>query len=135
MMNKTCKNCGNSFEAKNKRALFCSASCRVSYWKQQKRQKEKKPFYKVKKQLLDKWVLIVLIIFLGLTVIYIYLPDIMRNMQNEQLNNVREKYKLEKSINERLLNTIEEAQKRDKEINIEEVRKDIEKERNEQLKD
>ena len=134
-MNKTCKNCGNSFEAKNKRALFCSASCRVSYWKQQKRKKEKKPFYRLKKQLLDKWILIVLLIFLGLTIIYVYLPNIVKDLQNEQLNNVREKYKLEKSINERLLNTIEEAQKWDKEIDIEEIRKEIEKERNEKIED
>jgi hypothetical protein len=38
-----CKNCGETFEPKTKRAVFCSDSCRVSFYQKQKRLKEKKP--------------------------------------------------------------------------------------------
>ena len=51
-MIKLCYNCGSEFEAKNKRARFCSSSCRSSSWQQQARNK-KKPLHAPKGRVLD----------------------------------------------------------------------------------
>jgi hypothetical protein len=40
-MKRTCLNCSEDFQAKNKRAKFCSVSCRSSYWQQMKRKRIK----------------------------------------------------------------------------------------------
>ncbi len=63
LINKTCLNCGNEFEAKSHRAKFCSDKCRFAYHQRERRRKEKKMSW-IKKLDSKHWTMIGIIFVL-----------------------------------------------------------------------
>jgi cell division protein FtsL len=91
----TCKNCNEPLFDKNKKAIFCSTSCRVSYHQKQKRLQEKKPLKRfpiwIKKNISKAAVWFFLIILLIFSIPYVFnkgmriYTDYRVEWQNEKL--------------------------------------------------